>query len=51
LLWLVAGDSPAFAYRPFDLTDADVAADGKFELELGISHLRKGPDKFLIARR
>jgi hypothetical protein len=49
LLWLVAGVSPAFAYRPFDLTDTDVAADGKFELELGIGHLRKGPDKFPIA--
>ena len=30
LLWAV----PAFAYRPFDGTDADVADTGKFELDL-----------------
>ena len=39
----------AFPYRPFDLTDADVAAEREFELELGVGHLREGPDKFLIA--
>jgi hypothetical protein len=45
LLW-----SPcAFPYRPFDLTDADVVAEREFELGLGIGHLRKSPDKFLIA--
>ena len=26
---------PALAYRPFDSTDADVAKQGEFELELG----------------
>lgn len=28
----------AFAYRPFDGTDADVAKEGEFELELGPVH-------------
>lgn len=41
---------PAGAYRPFDSTDADVADDGDFELELGpIGHLREGASKFRVA--
>jgi hypothetical protein len=40
----------AFAYRPFDSTDADVAAPGEVELEFGpIGYLHEGSDKFLIA--
>jgi hypothetical protein len=35
---------PAFAYRPFDSTDADVAKAGELELELGpVGRLREGP--------
>jgi hypothetical protein len=34
----VLAASPAFAYRPFDGTDADVADTGEFELELGPAH-------------
>src|SRR5215467_7832442 len=42
--------SPAFAYRPFDSTDADVAGPGEFELELGpLGWLRRGDDKFRVA--
>jgi hypothetical protein len=40
---------PAHAYRPFDLTDADVTDEGELELELGVAHLREGSDRFLIA--
>src|SRR6516165_8320398 len=35
---------PAFAYRPFDGTDADVAAEGEFELELGPAQYLSLPD-------
>jgi hypothetical protein len=42
--------SPALAYRPFDSTDAAVAAPGEFELELGpVGWLREGQDKFRVA--
>ncbi len=42
--------TPAFAYRPFDGTDADVAATGEFELELGPVHwYSQGASHFLIA--
>jgi len=34
----------AFAYRPFDGTDADVAAEGEFELELGPAQYLSLPD-------
>jgi hypothetical protein len=45
---LIAG--PALAYRPFDGTDADVAARGEFELELGpVGYLREGTDRRLVA--
>jgi hypothetical protein len=40
----------AEAYRPFDSTDADVAAHGEFELELGpVGYLRKPPANLLVA--
>jgi hypothetical protein len=35
---VVCAESTALAYRPFDGTDADVAAFGDFELELGPVH-------------
>jgi hypothetical protein len=45
---LFAGN--ASAYRPFDSTDADVAAKGEFELELGpVGYLRAGQAKYLTA--
>jgi len=41
---------PAFAYRPFDGTDADVASPGDFELELGPVHwYAQGSGHYLIA--
>lgn len=41
--------SSAHAYRPFEGTDADVADEGEFELELGPAHYqRNGGDKFLL---
>lgn len=41
---------PAFSYRPFDLTDADIVDEGEFELELGpVGYVHKGSDGFLIA--
>jgi hypothetical protein len=41
---------PAWAYRPFDGTDAAVASPGEFELELGPAQLlREGSDRTLIA--
>lgn len=40
---------PALAYRPFDSTDASVADEREFELELApLSYLREGPAKSLI---
>jgi hypothetical protein len=37
------------AYRPFDGTDADVAAPGEFELELGpVEYVRDGSDNYLL---
>lgn len=42
--------SEAFAYRPFDGTDADVADAGLFELELGPAQLyRRGARNYLLA--
>ena len=51
LVVLVAlGPGDAVAYRPFDSTDADVAGENEFELELGpIGHLREGENRFWIA--
>jgi hypothetical protein len=49
-LVLAAASSTAFAYRPFDSTDADVVDDGEFELELGpLGGLREGSKRFLVA--
>src|SRR5215208_4931191 len=42
---LLALSTPAYAYRPFDSTDADVAPPGELELELqplGYSHAGDG---------
>jgi len=42
--------SRASAYRPFDGTDADVAKEGEFELELGpVHYYRLGSTDYLIA--
>lgn len=47
---LAAAASSAFAYRPFDSTDADVAKAGEFELELGpVGSLRDGANKYWVA--
>jgi hypothetical protein len=55
LLWTVgvclvlAPSGVSLAYRPFDGTDADVAALGEFELELGpIGYFRLGDTNYLI---
>jgi hypothetical protein len=43
----VLSDGPARAYRPFDGTDAGVAATGEFELELGpVGFLRSGHERY-----
>lgn len=50
-LMLAAGtwSRPALAYRPFDGTDADVAEEGIFELELGpIGYYRQSGDDSLV---
>ena len=40
----------AFAYRPFDSTDADVAKQGEFELELGpVGWRREGSNRIEVA--
>src|ERR687887_442896 len=40
----------ALAYRPFDSTDAAVAAKGELELELGpLGFLKTDPERFLVA--
>ena len=41
--------APAFAYRPFDGTDGDVAEEGRFEIELGPAQYLKGPDGRALA--
>ena len=42
--------APAYAYRPFDGTDASVADAGEFELELGpLQHVREGSERSWIA--
>lgn len=41
---------PAIAYRPFDSTDAAVAATGELELEVGpIGFVKEGADRALVA--
>jgi hypothetical protein len=48
-LVLAALAAPARAYRPFDGTDADVADEGEFELELGpVHYYQEGQAKYLI---
>jgi hypothetical protein len=50
VLLLAIGTGPALAYRPFDSTDADVAARDEFELELGpLGRLRQGTKRFQVA--
>jgi hypothetical protein len=50
LLLLLAAVQPAFAYRPFDGTDADVAKAGEAEIELGpVQWLRQNGKRFLQA--
>jgi hypothetical protein len=40
----------AFAYRPFDGTDAAVTNPGQMEIELQpVGRLQEGPERFLIA--
>jgi hypothetical protein len=41
--------APAFAYRPFDGTDGDVAEEGRFELELGPAQYMKSADGRYLA--
>jgi len=49
-LLLAIGSGQVLAYRPFDSTDADVAARGDFELELGpLGRLRQGAKTTLVA--
>lgn len=46
---VVLGAADAAAYRPFDGTDADVAEEGEFELELGpVHYLREARQSYLI---
>jgi hypothetical protein len=48
-LALGAGAAPSFAYRPFDGTDAAVAAPGEVETELGpLGYLREGHAENLV---
>jgi len=51
-LWLVtlSWPAPAFAYRPFDSTDADVAKAGELEFEIGpAGYLQENHERFLVA--
>ena len=49
-LLVVSWSAPAVAYRPFDGTDATVAAPGEFEVELGpVGYLREGSDRSIVA--
>lgn len=49
LLLAFAWTAPARAYRPFDGTDADVAAPREFELEAGpLGYEREGRERFLM---
>lgn len=45
-LFVVSWRTPAFAYRPFDGTDAAVAGKGEVEVELGpLEFFREGPER------
>ena len=49
-LCLMVVSASAWAYRPFDSTDADVDQAGEFELELGpVGSLRDGANKYWVA--
>ena len=49
-LCLAASSGPAWAYRPFDGTDAAVAAPGELEIELQpAGRLREGGTTTLVA--
>lgn len=49
LLFAVTWTTPLLAYRPFDGTDADVAAPREFELEAGpVGYQREGQEHFLV---
>lgn len=49
-LGVLLASAPALAYRPFDGTDAAVAAPGEVETELGpAGYLRQGAERTLIA--
>src|SRR5262249_36798155 len=47
---MCGGSVPAFAYRPFDGTDAAVAVPGQVEVELQpVGRLQEGAPSFLVA--
>jgi hypothetical protein len=47
---LACSSGTAWAYRPFDGTDAAVAATGEIEIELGpVEYLREGAERTLLA--
>jgi hypothetical protein len=47
---ICAWTSPAFAYRPFDGTDAAVAEPGQVEIEFQpVGRLQQGSERFLVA--
>ena len=49
---LLGASADAWAYRPFDGTDADVADLHEFELELGpVGYLKEGHEHLLVAPR
>jgi hypothetical protein len=49
-LWALSCGASAFAYRPFEGTDAAVADLGELEIEFGPAEpLREGPQRFLTA--
>jgi len=46
----IALATPAFAYRPFDGTDGDVADPGEFELEMGPAQFLSSPEgRYIMA--
>src|SRR5207245_7483213 len=50
LLCLLPLSEPALALRPYDATDADVAKQGEFELELGpVGRRREGSKRIEVA--
>ena len=50
VLCLLTLSEPALALRPYDSTDADVAKQGEFELELGpVGRRREGSKRIEVA--